>query len=128
MSNLISIAIGGAIGAVLRYHASGIISKYFDGVFPWGTLAVNLFGCFLIGLIWEVSANVVVSPHWRAFVFIGLLGAFTTYSTFGLETMNLLRAGEFNLAFLNIFYSNVLGIVLVFMGMKSTEILFKILK
>lgn len=113
MLKLISIVTGGAIGTVLRYGASGFISKYFDGVFPWGTLVVNLIGCFLIGLVWEISANVVVAPSWRAFVFIGLLGAFTTFSTFGLETMNLLRAGEIKLALVNICYSNGLGFVLV---------------
>ena len=95
---------------------SGITHKYLDGFLPWGTLAVNMLGCFAIGFLWQIFEVIGSSPNSRAFVFIGILGAFTTFSTFGLESFYLMREGEIKYAVLNILVSNVAGLGLVFLG------------
>jgi len=122
------IGFGGAIGALCRYGLSGVIPRFWGGVFPWGTLGVNLVGCFLIGLLWEFCTRFAIGPALRSFIFIGFLGAFTTFSTFGLESLNLLKAGEVRLAFLNIFLSNGLGLVLVFAGIEAAAVAMKIME
>ncbi len=128
MPTLIYIAIGGAAGALLRYSVSGYTYKYVNGFLPWGTLAVNLLGCFAIGFLWNVFENFAYSPNTRAFIFIGILGAFTTFSTFGLESFNLLREGEIKYAVLNILVSNIAGIALVFIGYIASKYLFSLLR
>ncbi|MGH9336909.1 MAG: fluoride efflux transporter CrcB [Vicinamibacteria bacterium] len=95
---------GGAIGSVLRYLASGWVQR-FDlwGSFPAGTLTVNVAGCAALGLLGGLSeARSVFSPSARLFLFIGVLGGFTTFSTFSYETLALIRTGEAAKAFLNV--------------------------
>lgn len=116
MATIIYIAIGGAIGAILRYSISGYIYRNFDETLPWGTIAVNLIGCFIIGFLWNIFEDMTHSPNTRIFIFIGILGAFTTFSTFGLESLHLFREGEIKLAVLNILISNIGGIGLVVIG------------
>lgn len=116
MRIVISIAIGGAIGALLRYGLSGWVYEQLGQEFPWGTLVVNLIGCFLIGFLWQLFETAVVTPEVRSFLITGGLGAFTTFSTYSLETINLLRDNELKYALLNITVSNLLGILLVFVG------------
>ncbi len=128
MFKILIIALGGAIGATLRYGLSGIVYRYMDGVFPWGTLAVNLVGCFAIGFIWQLFEITTTSPNTRAFILIGILGAFTTFSTFGIESFALFREGEFRLAALNIILSNLLGILLVYLGFVTTRSLTDLLR
>lgn len=117
------IAIGGAIGTLLRYTAAGLIYRIFDSVFPWGTLGVNLLGSFIAGFLWEAFERAAVSPDLRTFVFIGLLGSFTTFSSYNLESFNLLRDGEIRLALSNILASNLFGIALVFFGFAMSRYL-----
>lgn len=107
---------GGALGTLFRYLISGLPHKYSETIFPWGTLLVNISGAFLIGLIWGVFEERGISPHIRTFIFIGVLGGFTTFSTFALETMNLFKEGAVKLAFVNILANNLFSIVLVFGG------------
>ena len=121
MSNslsLIFIALGGALGSVLRYLIGTWIqsaSKSID--FPFGTLSVNLIGCFVIGLLSQlVEARGVFTPETRALVFFGVLGGFTTFSSFGNDTMNLLRDGETLNALGNIGANVILGLALVWLG------------
>jgi CrcB protein len=128
MLTLIYIAIGGAVGALLRYTVSGYTYKYLNGFLPWGTLAVNLIGCFAIGFLWNVFENIAYSPNTRALIFIGILGAFTTFSTFGLESFNLFKEGEIKFTVLNILVSNIAGIALVFIGYLISKYLFILLK
>jgi CrcB protein len=85
-------------------------------VFPYGTLVVNLAGSFFIGLAWGLLENTHVSSNFRSFLFIGIFGGFTTFSSYSLETLNLLRDGEIKMGLINIFGSNVLGLLLVFLG------------
>lgn len=128
MYPLIYIAIGGAAGALLRYSVSGYIFRNSDGLLPWGTIAVNLIGCFIIGFLWNIFENFTYSPNTRAFIFIGILGAFTTFSTFGIESFYLLKDGEIKLGIINILISNVGGIGLVAIGYILSKYLVKVLK
>jgi CrcB protein len=116
MTKFILLAAGGAIGTILRYSLSGFSYRFFNGVFPWGTLAVNLTGSFIIGLLWGLFEIENISSNVRNFIFVGILGGFTTFSTFAIESLNLFRDGEVKLALTNILASNIIGIVLVFLG------------
>ena len=116
MLKFLSIAFGGAAGALLRYGVSGLISRSFSGGFPLGTLAVNLIGSFLIGLIWGVLEIATISQNLKLFLLIGLLGSFTTFSTFSLENFSMLRDGEYWLVLFNVALSVVLGVMFVFIG------------
>ena len=128
MTGLVYIAIGGAAGALLRYSVSGVTYKYFDGFLPWGTLAVNMIGCFAIGFLWQIFEVIGSSPNSRAFIFIGILGSFTTFSTFGLESFNLLREGQVGYALMNIILSNALGLGLVFVGFILSRYMFNLIR
>lgn len=103
MTKLFIIGIGGFIGSVLRYLASGAAHNLTRSVsFPYGTFAVNVLGCLVIGFLSQLSeTRGLFSDTSRAFVFIGILGGFTTFSAFSNETMNLLRDGETSLALIN---------------------------
>lgn len=128
MTKLIVLAAGGAIGTILRYSVSGMTHRFFDSTFPWGTLSVNLAGSFVIGLLWGFFEAADLSPNARNFIFIGILGGFTTFSTFALENMNLFRDGEIRLAISNLLASNILGIVLVFAGFFISKYLINLLR
>ncbi len=125
MKQLLAVALGGGIGAVLRYSVGEWIHRISGPLFPWGTLTVNLAGCFLIGIIWELSNTTLLSPQFRLFVMTGLLGAFTTFSTFSLETLNLIRDGEIRLAVANQVISVAFGLVLVLAGFVSVRLILR---
>jgi CrcB protein len=116
MLRIFYIALGGALGSVFRYWISGLTHKVFNGGFPWGTLSVNLIGSLVIGLLWGLSETLIISNNMRVFLFLGVLGSFTTFSTFTLENFNLMRDGEYWLTALNVFLSISIGIALVFVG------------
>lgn len=101
---------------MLRYGLAGWAERVLFTSLPLGTLCVNLTGAFLIGILWAVTESMTVPPVVRTFLFIGLLGGFTTFSTFALENFHLLREKEFLLAGVNILASNLIGIFLVFFG------------
>lgn len=112
-----SIALGGALGAVGRYLISTWVYNKGDFVFPWGTFVVNILGSFILGLVYVLGTErLVISPNTRAFLAVGFIGAFTTFSTFSLETLNIIKDGEFRLALLNVLGSVVLGILAVWLG------------
>ena len=114
---LIAIAVGGAIGALLRYALSNVAYRVLSAAFPWGTVMVNLSGAFAIGLLSALLDRVIVAPYVRTFLLIGLIGSFTTFSTYMIESVNLLQDQEYGLAALNIVLSTLLGLLLVFAGM-----------
>lgn len=114
---LVAIGIGGAIGAVLRFTISGLAYNLLGDSFPWGTLVVNIVGSFLIGFLSRLFEDMAIAPNLRVLILVGGLGAFTTFSTYALENVNLLRDGQLGTAFLNITTSTLLGIVSVFLGM-----------
>ena len=117
MKQLIAIAAGGAVGALMRYGMSNAVYAMFGRAFPYGTLAVNVFGSlwmgFLFVLLIERSTFDVV---WRSAILIGGLGAFTTFSTFSIETLNLIENGAMTLALLNMLLSVALCIIAVWLG------------
>ncbi len=116
MRQILLIGLGGALGALLRYGLSGLVHEWSGSGFPWGTLAVNLTGCFAIGLLWAAADEGFIGPSLSTFIFIGVLGAFTTFSTYGLETVHLARDGGFGSALWNIALSSGLGIPLAIGG------------
>ena len=119
---------GGAIGTLARYGLSGLTHKFFEGTFPLGTLIVNLSGSFLIGLIWGLWEIDNMQTNMRTFIFIGILGGFTTFSSYALETLNLFKEGEKNLALINILANNILGLFLVFLGFVAARGLLNIIR
>ena len=118
MYKIFLIGSGGFFGAILRYLISGYVQKWAESVdFPYGTLAVNLIGCLLIGLLSRVDEiRSVLSTETRFFLFIGVLGAFTTFSTFSNETVALFNDKRFHLAVLNIGTHMVFGLAAVLLG------------
>jgi CrcB protein len=128
MTKVILLAAGGALGTVFRYALSGLTYRFTGGMFPWGTLLVNLTGSFAIGLLWGLFEMENLSPHMRNFLFIGVLGGFTTFSTFALESVHLFRDGEVKLAITNLLASNLLGIALVFTGFLLSKHIINLMK
>ncbi len=116
MLNVVFVMIGGGIGAAFRHGLFCLIQTNSASNFPVGTLVVNLIGSFFIGLLWQVFEGVHLSPEFRLFIFTGILGGFTTFSTFTRETAQLLKVGEWKEALLYTTASNLLGILLVFCG------------
>ena len=91
------VALGAAIGGMGRYGLSGVVANWIGATFPWGTLVVNVTGCFIIGIFDTLSGpdgKLLVPPNARLFVMVGICGGYTTFSSFSLETLNLARNGE----------------------------------
>ncbi|MDT8384584.1 MAG: fluoride efflux transporter CrcB [Gammaproteobacteria bacterium] len=114
---VLAIAIGGALGALFRFWMSNGIYGLLGRNFPYGTLAVNVLGSLLMGFLYVMLVDkLALGPHWRAALLIGLLGAFTTFSTFSMETLNLVEAGEVFKALLNVLLSVSLCLVATWLG------------
>lgn len=116
MLRFLVIGLGGAIGTILRYIMGGLDYRFSNGVFPISTLVVNVSGSLAIGFLWGIADRFAISPNVRLFLFIGVLGGYTTFSTFSLETFNLMRDGEYRIALMNAFLSFTLSIAAVFLG------------
>lgn len=127
MQNLLIIGFGGFCGAILRYLISGGVQKLSQSVdFPYGTLAVNLIGCLVIGMLTRMDEmRSLLSPQMRFFILIGLLGAFTTYSTFSNEAVNLINDRRFNMALVYIGAHLVLGLAAVLLGRLTTYLIWR---
>ena len=118
MDKALYVGIGGFVGSVLRYWVSGAIQQFANNpAFPLGTLTVNLVGCLVIGFLSQLAdMRGVFTPEARLFVFVGILGGFTTFSTFGNETMNFLRGGEGLSALLNVGIHIFAGLAAIWLG------------
>ncbi len=123
MRNTLWVGIGGGIGAIARYHLGRVVMRYLAAdIFPLGTLLVNVLGCLIVGILtgWAARRGDFV-PEVRLFLFAGLLGGFTTFSAFGLETISLLQRHELGRAALNVVVSVCLGLFMVWLGMRAAS-------
>ena len=124
MTRLLFVGLGGFVGTLFRYWLSGLIARRYGETFPFGTLVVNALGCFLIGfLFYFFYDRSLTSPTARTVVFIGVIGGFTTFSSYGLQTFTLLRDGQVFLALVNIVASNILCLVLVWLGYSLAKVI-----
>ena len=119
MVKILLVGTGGFLGSVFRYLLGGLVYRVLAAKpgFPYGTLVVNLLGCFLIGFVSGLAENrQILNPELRVLILIGLFGGFTTFSTFGYESFGLARDGELLYLFSNIFFHIVFGIAAVWLG------------
>ena len=118
MTNILLVGAGGFMGSILRYLVSGYIQQSTKSIdFPYGTLAVNLIGCFVIGFLAQLAeARGMFTSESRSFVFVGILGGFTTFSSFGNETLNLARDSQIVNALANVGANVILGLFAVWLG------------
>jgi CrcB protein len=122
MTKWLLIAGGGALGSVLRYAIQGWVQRAAAGSFPAGTLAVNVIGCAAIGFLTALfTGPFLIREEYRIGLTVGILGGFTTFSTFGLESFTLMNAGQLGLMALNIILSCVLGLIAVWAGYRVGE-------
>lgn len=119
MWTYLAIAIGGASGACLRYACNELMLNVLGKAFPFGTLLVNILGSFMLGLLYGMfSSGYIAASPWRALISIGLLGAFTTFSTFSLDTVLLLQQGDWIKAIANVLLNVLLCLTLAWLGLK----------
>jgi CrcB protein len=122
MTKWLLIAGGGALGTVLRYAIQGWVQRAAGSSFPAGTLAVNVLGCLIIGFLTALfTGPFLIREEYRIGLTVGILGGFTTFSTFGLESFALMNAGQFGFAVLNIILSCALGLFAVWAGYRLGE-------
>ena len=127
MTNILLVGFGGFIGSVMRYLASGYVQQATKSVgFPYGTLAVNVIGCFAIGFLAQLAeSRGVFTSESRLFVFTGILGGFTTFSSFGNETINLVRDSQMMNAFANVGANLVIGLFAVWLGRTASYMIWR---
>lgn len=119
MTSWLWVGLGSALGGMARYAVSGWVSQRAGESFPWGTLLVNASGSFLIGFIFVLTGaegRLRLDPAGREFILLGLLGGYTTFSSFSLQTLNLARAGQWSWAAANIFLSVAICLIAVLLG------------
>lgn len=114
---------GGFLGAAARYLAGGLVYRWVEPAFPWATLLVNVTGCFAIGALAALGEERGLSPEARLFWMVGVLGGFTTFSTFGYETMALVREGSTAAAVLNVAGHVLAGLSAVWAGAAAARML-----
>lgn len=114
LKNFLLVGLGGGLGSMLRYGTSLLLNSK---LFPWATLAVNIAGSFIIGIVFALSIRQEPLPHnWKLFLAAGICGGFTTFSAFSLENMGLLQSGKYGMAIAYSIASIVFGIAAAFIG------------
>jgi fluoride exporter len=120
VERVLLIALGGAIGTVLRYLTSILAAKWFGAEFPYGTLIVNLSGAFIVGLVHQVGTESLLVPdNVRLFLTTGMMGGLTTYSTFSYETVRLMQTDAWHQAWINIVVTTTICLSLCFLGIAA---------
>lgn len=124
MEKFVLVMFGGCLGAISRYGVNLLAARLWGSGFPWGTLIVNMVGCFLIGLVFGLAERMAwLTPSVRLFFVTGFLGALTTFSSFAVETVNTANAGFRSLAGINFVANNAGGLVLVLVGLWLAKVL-----
>jgi len=124
LEKLLAVAVGGCIGSVVRYMVSTWAAERFGAEFPYGTLFVNVAGCLMIGFFMTLTTErLIVSPYWRLIFAVGFLGGLTTFSSFGYETLRLLKDADMLSAFYNIGLNLVLGLAATWSGMVAARLI-----
>jgi CrcB protein len=122
IKHILLIGLGGGIGSIARYLCQRWVANYYPHQFPWGTFAVNITGCLLIGIFWGLSfRSFDTNESWKLFLMTGLCGGFTTFSAFTLEGVGLLKENRTGLFFLYIAGSVIAGLLATYAGMKLTR-------
>ncbi len=122
MTKVLWVALGGGVGSVLRYLVAGVAQQLTASSFPAGTMIVNVIGCFAIGLVGSALAGpILVREEVRLAVLVGLLGGFTTFSSYGWETFALANDGEVARALGNVLLSNALALPAVWIGYRAAQ-------
>ncbi len=122
IKNILLVGLGGGAGSILRYLCQRWFAEVYSHSFPWGTFAVNITGCFLIGVFWGLTFKTFDSnEHWKLFLMTGICGGFTTFSAFTLEGIGLIREQKIGLFFIYVASSVVVGLALTLLGMKLTR-------
>ncbi len=126
LSQILAVALGGAIGAVTRWVSSQWLQSLWGRDFPYGTLLVNVLGSFLIGLLYVIIVEkLLLDAQWRAFLMVGILGALTTFSTFSMDTVQMFEHGEPLKALLNVVSNVVCCLVVTWLGLMVGRELFQ---
>ena len=124
MKTILILGLSGALGTLARYSLSGLVYRIFGSRFPYGTMAVNLLGCLVLGFLAALAeVRLSLTPQARLFLMIGFCGAFTTFSTLIYESFNLIRDGQTVSAFLNLMVTVILGFMLFRVGMLIGEVI-----
>lgn len=119
IKNLLLVGLGGGLGSIARYLCQRWFALNHPGHFPWGTFAVNITGCLLIGIFWGLTfKSFAGNEHWKLFLMTGICGGFTTFSAFTLEGTGLLKEQRIDLFFLYTAGSVLLGLLATYLGMK----------
>ncbi len=122
IKHVLLVGLGGGLGSMARYLFQRWLTALYPHHFPWGTFAVNITGCFLIGLLWGLSfKSFDANENWKLFLMAGICGGFTTFSAFTLEGIGLMRENKMLLFFLYIAGSVMLGLLATFIGMKVSR-------
>ena len=117
------IALGGALGAIARYQLAAMIQARIAVGFPWGTFVVNITGCLVMGIVTTLLTDRLVHPNWRFLIPIGFVGAYTTFSTFELETFRAVTDGAWLVGGLNVVGSVLAGYVALWLGVVLTRLI-----
>lgn len=123
MLNILMVAVGGSIGAVSRYLVSTWAAERFGASFPYGTLIVNVVGCFIIGIFMTMTTErFIINPYWRLLITVGFVGGLTTFSSFSYETFRLLEDADMMMAFYNIALNLALGFFATWLGIGAARL------
>lgn len=124
MYKILLVALGGSIGAVTRYLVSNWAAEKFGAEFPYGTLIVNVIGCFIIGAFMTMATErLIINPYWRLLVTVGFVGGLTTFSSFSYETFRLLQDADLVMALYNIVLNLILGFCATWMGISLVRLI-----